>query len=165
MRMILLLLALLSAAGVYFLGGNRISPAHVEQLYAEGQMAFNALDHEALCAMLDAGFRQELTVHVDSGQSRESADKQAYCQSQAQILGALQQVSQRANGRRLVDHQYTITGIAIEPGGRSATVQTRATTVVPGIRSTVRSTDTLVRRRWKTVVVRSEGTAWIGPAR
>lgn len=165
MRVFLLLLALLSAAGVYFLGGNRIGPGHVERLYANGQIAFNALDHEALCAMLDDGFEQELTMHVDSGQSRESMDKQAYCESQALVLGALKQVSQGANGRRLVDHQYTITEVAIEPGGRSATVQTRATTVIPGIRSTVLSTDTVVRRRWKTMVVRSEGTAWVGPAR
>ncbi|AKC87913.1 nuclear transport factor 2 family protein [Pseudoxanthomonas suwonensis] len=164
MRMLLLLLALLSVAGVYFLGGNRISQVHVESLYAASQQAFHSLDHEALCAMLDRDFEQRLTLHVGGQRSYETLGKQDYCEAQEEILGALRQLGPLPNGRRLVDHRYTLTRISIAPGGRSATVETRATSAIPGIHSTERSTDTLVRRRWKTRVVRSEGTAWVGPA-
>ena len=36
--------------------------------------------------------------------------------------------------------------------------------LIPGVTTTSRTTDTLVRRRWKTQVLRSEGAAWAGPA-
>lgn len=163
--MVLLLLALLAAAGVYWLGGNRIDQAHVENLYLAHRQAFLELEHEALCAMLDRDFEQRLTLHVGDQRSHETMGRQDYCEAQEEILEALRQLGPLPNGRRLVDHQYTLTRITIAPGGRSATVETRATTAIPGIRSTERSTDTLVRRRWKTLVVRSEGTAWVGPAR
>ncbi|SUZ28947.1 hypothetical protein CPBF424_27770 [Xanthomonas euroxanthea] len=43
-------------------------------------------------------------------------------------------------------------------------VETRATLGLPGVRMTFRSRDKLIRKRWKTLIERSEGTAWVGPA-
>ncbi|MBO9718432.1 MAG: nuclear transport factor 2 family protein [Pseudoxanthomonas sp.] len=164
MRAIILLVLLATAAGVYFLGGNRIRNADVELLYAASRQAVHDLDDEALCAMLSEDFEQVLTIDMESQQGREEADRQAYCESYREVFAALRPMRERAGNRPLADYQYTINRIEIAPDGSSATVDTRSVNLIPGIRTTSRTTDTLVRRRWKTRVVRSEGKAWAGPA-
>ena len=164
MRAIILLVVLAGAAGVYFLGGNRIREADVERLYAASRQAVHDLDDEALCALLAEDFEQVLTIQVDAQQGVGSMDRQAYCESHQEIFAALRPLRERARGAPLAEYQYTINRIEIAPDGSSATVDTRAVSRVPGIRTTSRTTDTLVRRRWKTLVVRSEGKAWAGPA-
>lgn len=71
---------------------------------------------------------------------------------------------ERTGGAPLADYQYTLDRIEISPDDSSASVDARAINLIPGIRTTSRTTDTLVRRRWRTLVVRSEGKAWAGPA-
>ena len=164
MRTIVLLAVLLAVAGVYFLGGNRIREADVEHLYAASRQAVHDLDDGALCAMLAEDFEQVLTVHMEAEQGHESVDRQAYCDSYREIFAALRQVRDQAGGGQLADYQYTINRIEISPDGSSATVHTRSINLIPRIRTTSRTTDTLVRRRWKTQVLRSEGAAWAGPA-
>ncbi|CAE1136833.1 hypothetical protein XTG_002441 [Xanthomonas euroxanthea] len=56
------------------------------------------------------------------------------------------------------------TRIEIAADEASAMVETRATLGLPGVRMTFRSRDKLIRKRWKTLIERSEGTAWVGPA-
>ncbi|HHZ30362.1 TPA: hypothetical protein HH295_06460 [Xanthomonas vasicola pv. zeae] len=43
-------------------------------------------------------------------------------------------------------------------------VETRATLGLPGLRMTFRTRDKVIRKRWKRLIARSEGTAWVGPA-
>ncbi len=52
----------------------------------------------------------------------------------------------------------------IAPNEQSAMVETRATLGLPGMRMTFRSRDKLIRKRWKTLIARSEDTVWVGPA-
>lgn len=69
-----------------------------------------------------------------------------------------------AEPEELIDYKRSITKIEIAPDDQSAMVETRATLGLPGLRMTFRSRDKLVRKRWKTFIARSEGTAWVGPA-
>ncbi|KCX01440.1 hypothetical protein DK27_09525 [Xanthomonas arboricola pv. pruni] len=76
----------------------------------------------------------------------------------------LRQMRHVANPEELIDYKQSITRIEIAADEASAMVETRATLGLPGLRMTFRSRDKLVRKRWKTLIERSEGTAWVGPA-
>ncbi|AVU02701.1 hypothetical protein EBA05_09970 [Xanthomonas oryzae pv. oryzae] len=68
----------------------------------------------------------------------------------------------KSGGRR--DYKQSVTKIDIAADERSAMVQTRATLGLPGLRMTFRTRDKVIRKRWKTLIAHSEGTAWVGPA-
>ncbi|AAW76150.1 hypothetical protein BRM22_06105 [Xanthomonas oryzae pv. oryzae] len=76
----------------------------------------------------------------------------------------LWQMSHVANPEALIDYKQSITKIDIAADERSAMVETRATLGLPGLHMTFRTRDKVIRKRWKTLIAHSEGTAWVGPA-
>jgi len=68
-------------------------------------------------------------------------------------------------GRRseLYQYSHTILSVGIAPDKRSALIEARSTLGTPFLRTTTRSHDTIVRRRWRTYASASEGTSRVGP--
>ncbi len=73
-------------------------------------------------------------------------------------------MSRVANPEAVIDYKQSVTKIDIAADERSAMPETRATLGLPDLRMTFRTHDKVIRKRWKTLIAHSEGTAWVGPA-
>lgn len=163
MRLIGLLLVLAAIAGIYNYAGNALEEKHVRELYEAQEKALLAQDGEALCKMTSEDFEMVILYRIDSHQRRDTTTREQYCKSSGQTAEQMRQLA-HLMGDVPMKYKQTISDIVISPDERSATVEVRATMEMPGFRMTSRTHDTVVRKRWKTQVSRSEGTAWVGPA-
>ncbi|MBB3805202.1 hypothetical protein FHT03_001684 [Xanthomonas arboricola] len=164
MRLLVLLAVLAAVAGFYNYGGNALDEKQVRDFYAAQEKAMMGQDGEALCAMTAPEFEMVVLYRMDSHQKRETTNRAKYCKSNGEWAQVLSQMRHVAEPEELIDYKQSITKVEIAPDARSALVETRATLGLPGLRMTFRSRDTLIRKRWKTLIERSEGTAWVGPA-
>jgi hypothetical protein len=163
MRMSALLAALVAAACLYRFGGESIDEAQVRELYLREQRALDDLDHQALCGMFSEDFTQSMLVRHESEQKRVTMDKADACAAGEETTRLLGQLASPARRRELYQYSHTILSVEIAPDKRSALVEARSTLVTPFLRTTTRSHDTIVRRRWRTYASASEGTTWVGP--
>ncbi|MEQ7416449.1 nuclear transport factor 2 family protein [Xanthomonas campestris pv. campestris] len=164
MRVLVLLAVLAAIAGIYNYGGNALDEQQVRDLYAAHDKAMLAQDGEALCAMTAPDFEMVVLYRMDSHQQRRTTTREKYCKANGEWAQALRQVHPSVNLEDVMDYKHSITKIEIAPDEASAMVETRATIGLPGMRMTLRSRDKVIRKRWKTLVERSEGTVWVGPA-
>lgn len=162
-RLIVLLAVLAGIAWIYNYGGNALDEGEVRDFYGRYEKAFLAQDGETLCAMTAPEFEMAILYRMESRQHRQVTDRERYCKANGEWSAVLRQVG-RGGGELPIDFNQSITGIEIAPDEASAKVETRTTMALPGLRMTFRTRDTVVRRRWKTLIAGSEGTAWIGPA-
>lgn len=163
MRALVWVTVLVAVACVYRFGGESIDEAQVRDLYLREQRAFEALDHEAFCALLDEGFARSMLVRHENQQKRVTADKAQACDAAADTVHVLRQLQSADGRRKRYEYSHTILSIEIAPDERSARVEARSTLVTPFLRTTTRTHDTVVRRRWRTYASASEGTTWVGP--
>jgi len=159
-----LLLAILAGAGWwYFIGGRTITEGHVVRFYQELERATLSRNPEALCAMLDEDFESVGTVEM-GGQSVETAQtKEETCEGYTDLYQSFAMLGDKMGGMVQLDSSWEIKSVEIESDGKSATVDYFSSLDVAGsimnIRS--RSTDTLIRRNGKVLMLRSEGTGSI----
>lgn len=163
MRMLALLAVLVAVACVYRFGGESIDEAQVRELYLRQQHALDALDHEAQCAMFSEDFSQSMLVRHESEQKHVTMDKEEACAAGEEAMRVLSQLESSGRRRKLYEFSHTILSVEIAPDKRSALVEARSTLVTPFLRTTTRTHDTVVRRRWRTYASASEGTTWVGP--
>ncbi len=164
MRAIIVLLALIGVGLVYQFGGSQLDEDRVRAFYERSDQAYRDLDDKALCEMLADDFSQSALYVIEGEQERVEQDKQGACDATAESMEQLRRIQQAMRGRSPVDFQQTIVSITVAENGRSALVVTRGTLAVPGMRMSLRSRDTVERRRWYMRITRSEGTVWLGPA-
>lgn len=164
MRVIGLLLVLAAVAGFYWLGGNRLDEAQVRDFYQRAEQAMLALDDETLCRMLAEDFEQTTVTRVESNEMRATMDKAGYCRSTAETTEQLRQLRDAMRGNSPMRYSQTVVSVTLAPDRRSADVEMRATLEMPGMRSSSRSRDTVVRERWRMYALRSNSVVWVGPA-
>ena len=163
MRMLVLLAVLAAAACVYRFGGESIDEAQVRDLYLRQQHALEALDHQALCALLSEDFTQSMLMRHESEQKHVTMDRTQVCAAGEETIRLLDQIQPAARRSEFYQYSHTILSVEIAPDKRSALVEARSTLVTPFLRTTTRTHDTIVRRRWRTYASASEGTTWVGP--
>ncbi|MGW8340562.1 hypothetical protein Xkhy_01285 [Xanthomonas axonopodis pv. khayae] len=164
MRLLVLLAVLAAVAGLYNYGGNALDEKQVRDFYAAHDKAMLSQDGEALCAMTAPEFEMVVLYRMDSHQQRQTANREKYCKSNGEWAQVLRQMSHVADPEELIDYKQSITKIDIAADEHSAMVETRATLGLPGVRMTFSTRDKVIRKRWKTLIAHSEGTAWVGPA-
>ncbi|MFC3656221.1 nuclear transport factor 2 family protein [Xanthomonas hyacinthi] len=148
---------------MYRFGGESIDEAQVRDLYLREQRALETLDHEALCAMFSEDFTQSMLVRRESEQKHVTMDKAQVCAASEDATRVLSQLASAGRRSELYQYSYTILSVEIAPDQRSALVEARSTLATPFLRTTTRTHDTIVRRRWRTYASASEGTTWVGP--
>jgi hypothetical protein len=159
MRKILLLAILAGAGWWYFIGGRTITEGHVVRFYQELERATLSRNPEALCAMLDEDFESVGIIDM-GGQSVESTqNKVETCEGYTDMYQNFALLGDKMGGMVQLDSSWEIKSVEIEPDGKSATVDFFSSLDVAGrlmnIRS--RSTDTLIRRNGKVLMLYSEG--------
>jgi hypothetical protein len=155
-----LLLAILAGAGWwYFIGGRTISEAHVERFYQDLEHATLSRDPQALCALLDEDFQSVGTISMGGRRETVEQDKAQACEAYVEMYKNFALLGDKMGGMLQLDSSYTINSVAIQPDSKTAMVDFSSSLDVAGtimnLRS--RSTDTLIRRNGKVLMLRSEG--------
>jgi Domain of unknown function (DUF4440) len=163
MRKFLLLAILIGAGWWYFIGGRTLSEGQVVRFYQDLQAATLSRNPEALCALLDDDFETVDTAEIGGRSETSTHDKAQTCQAYDDLYKSFEQLGDKMGGMLQLDSSYSIDNIEIQPDGKSAIVDYSFSLDVAGsimnIRS--RSTDTLIRRNGKVLMLRSEGESSI----
>lgn len=159
MRKFLLLAILVGASWWYFIGSRTITEGHVVRFYQDLEHATLSRNPEALCALLDEDFQTVGTVVVEGRRNTSTQDKAQTCQAYTELFNSFAMIGNSMGGMVQLDSSYTINSINIQPDNKSAIVDYTSALDVAGsimnIRS--RSTDTLIRRNGKVLMLHSEG--------
>lgn len=162
-----LLLAILAGAGWwYFIGGRTITEAHVVRFYQDLEAATLSRNPEALCALLDNDFQTVGTIDMGGRRTTSTQDKAQTCASYSEMYKNFALLGDKMGGMLQLDSSYKINNIVIQPDSKSATVDYSASLDVAGTIMNIRShsTDILIRRNGKVLMLRSEGKGkiWSG---
>lgn len=159
----LIVLVVLAAAGyVAWDNGWKIDEAHVHRYY-EGQMAaIRGFDHESMCKDIAGDFTIDVTSYVD-GQRTDQAvyDGESTCRMTREMIEGMRNLSAQSRGLLVFDVRVDVRSVRIEPGRRSAAVES-TTTVKMGevLVSRSRGTERLSRALWRVRSHGGEGHTW-----
>jgi hypothetical protein len=157
----ILLVALIAGAGWwYFIGGRQLTEEQVKEFYRNLETA--ALDRkpEDLCALLADDFTASGTVAIGGWRLAASENKAQSCQAYKDLYASWEKLGEKLGGELQLDTKYEIHSIDISRDGKTAAVDYSSSLDVAdnltNIRS--RSTDTLIRRNGKVLMLSSKGT-------
>lgn len=155
-----IVLFVLIAAGVwwYFVGSRTLSEEAVRSFYQQQEIATLSRDPERLCALLDEDF--QATGIGASGSSRNGeADKTQTCNGYREMYQSFEALGDKMGGILQLDYSYTLHNIELASDKKSATVDVSYSLDVAGsiMNIQVRSTETIIQKLGKPLMVRSEG--------
>jgi hypothetical protein len=158
-RKIVLLAILAGASWWYFIGSRTITEEHVVRFYQDFEHATLSRNPEALCAMLDNDFQTKATVSMGGQRTTTTQNKAEACEGYVELYNNFAVLGDKMGGILQLDSSYKINSIKIQPDSKSATVDFSSSLDVAGTIMNIRarSTDTLIRRNGKVLMLRSEG--------
>lgn len=163
MKKLVLVILIAGTAWWYFVGGRKLTEEHVGSFYRDLEVATLERKPEDICALLASDFQSTGTVTVGSKTRPNAQDKSQTCNAYRDLYATWEKLGERMGGTLQLDSDYTIHSIAISPDRKTATVDISTSLDVAGsimnIRS--RSTDTLIRRNGKVLLLRSAGVGSI----
>jgi hypothetical protein len=163
-KKLILVVLVAGLAWWYFIGGRRITEEHARQYYQNIDHATGKRDPELLCGLLDSNFHSEMVVSTLAGRVADSQDKKQACEAYVELYKSFEMIGQRMGGIVQLDTHYEIHSVEISADSKTAVVDMSYALDVGGaimnIRS--RSTDTLVRRNGRVLMLRTEGRGTIG---
>jgi hypothetical protein len=164
MKKIVLALALIAAGWWFFIGSRTLTEEHVRAFYAEQERATLDRDPKALCELLASDYESVGTVTVAGHLSpKTTTNRKQTCAAYAALYTQFEKIGDKMGGILQLDSQYDIHDIALASNKKSATVDVSSALDVGGTIMNIRgrTTDTLIRRNGKTLLLRSEGTGSI----
>ena len=158
-KFVLIFLVLAGGGWWYLIGGRTISEDHVTRFYEDLEAATLSRNPEAICALLAGDFETSGTVRIAGRVVTSSQDKKQTCQAYKDLYVSFEKLGDKMGGILQLDSSYTINGMSIQPNRKSAVVDYSSSLDVGGSIMNLRSnsTDTLIRRNGKTLMLRSEG--------
>ena len=159
MKKIVLLLCLAGAGWWYFVASNRLSEEDVRDFYAAQTVATLDRKPEELCKLLADDYSSKITTSVAGQRTTSDHDKGAACQNAHDLYESFDKIGEKMGGVVQLDFNQGLDSIAIAPDRKSATIETRFTFDVASALMNMKgtSTDVLVRRHGKTLMLSSEG--------
>jgi hypothetical protein len=165
MKKIILLALVLGGGWWYFVGGRQLSDDRVNGFYQQWERATLERKPQDLCDLLADDFESQGTMVVGGrAQSTGPQNKELTCEAYRGLYDTWEKLGEKMGGLLQLDSQYTVHSIVLSADRKTATVDFSSSLDVGGsimnIRS--RSTDTLVRRNGKVLMLRSQGQGSIG---
>lgn len=163
--MVVRLLVLVVLAGVAFVlwdNGSRIDESHVHRYYERQMDAMRNFDHESMCRDIAGDFSINVTSYVDGRRVDAAAyDGENTCRMTREMLEGMRALSGRSGGLLTFDVSVDVRSIRIEPGRRSAMVESTTTVKIGEILvSRSRGTERLSRSIWRVRSHGGEGQSW-----
>lgn len=164
MKKLILLTLVAGATWWYFVGGRTLTQDHVAGFYQDLERATLARQPEGICSLLAPGFRSSAAVDAAGSTRTEEQDRAQVCENYRSLYATWHELGEKLGGTLQLDSAYTIHSVEISADGKTATVDISSSLDVAGsvMRLRSRSTDTLIRRNGKVLMLRSEGVGFIG---
>jgi hypothetical protein len=165
MKKFLVLVLAAVAAWWIFVGRNRISESDVQSFYSQQAQAMAARDAEALCATLADDFEGAGVVSAQGVTSgAQTLDKPRTCQDYESLFESLDKLGGVMGSAMQSNFATQVTNVRIADDHKSATVDVESTLdVAPSIMHLhALTTETVVRRNGKTLLLESSGTVNAG---
>jgi hypothetical protein len=163
-KLLLLIVFIAAVAWWYFVGGRSLSEANVRDFYRAFEAATLERKPEDICSLFADDFRSTGTVAVGTQSRTDSQDKAETCESYRKLYQSWDQLGEKMGGTLQLDSNYEIHSIDIAADHKSATVDVSNSLDVAGSIMNIkgRSTDTLIRRNGKVLMLHSVGSGSIG---
>jgi hypothetical protein len=164
MKKVIFGIVLIAAGWWYFIGGRTLTEDHVRAFYMEQERATLAREPKALCALLADDFVSSGTVTVGGRTSPTiTQNREQTCASYEGTYEQFEKIGTKMGGIVQLDSGYKIHDISLASNKKEATVDVSSSLDVAGTIMNIRgrTTDTLIRRNGKTLLLRSEGTGEI----
>lgn len=159
MKKIILVVLIAVATWWYFIGGRKMNEAHVTEFYRNLEAATLERKPDDLCALLADDFRSIGTAVIQGVKVTDENSKAETCEAYRELYAAWAKLGEKMGGMLQLDSDYEIHSISFSPDRKSATVDISSSLDVAGSITNIRSrsTDSLVRRNGKVMLIRSEG--------
>ncbi len=163
-KLALLVVAVVAAGWWYFVGGRKLSEDHVNRFYQTYEAATLERKPEIMCSHLADDYQSTGTITVAGLVRTDSQRKAEACESLRKLYESWEKLGEKMGGLLQLDSSYTIHSIEIAPDGKTATVDVSSSLDVGGslMKLRSRSTDTLVRRSGKVLLLRSDSKSTFG---
>ena len=160
---VLVLLAA-GAAWWYFVGGRQLSEEQVRAFYRDMEIATLNRQPDDLCALLAPDFQSAGTFEVGQQRRSQVQDKAQACEAYRDLYDRWDKLGEKMGGTLQLDANHAIHSVTISADKKSATVDISHSLDVAGSIMNMRShtTDTLIRRQGRVLLLRSEGTGSVG---
>lgn len=159
---LLVLVVLAAVAYVAWDHGRTIDESHVRQYYDRQMDAIRSFDHEAMCDDIADDFSASVTSFVGGRNIGKAVyDGETTCRMTREMFDDMRNLSNRSRGMLAFDVRVNVRSIQIEPGYRSAVVESTTTVKLGEILVTrSRGTERLSRSLWRVRSHGGEGQAW-----
>ena len=162
----MLILIAATAGWWYFSAARKLSDEQVKDFYRNLEIATLERKPEALCALLADDFESTGTMTV-GGQSQIQTgvqNKAQTCEAYQKLYASWDKLGEKMGGILQLDSKYTIHNISISADSKTAIVDMSSSLDVGGsiMNISARSTDTLIRKNGKVLMLHSEGNGSIG---
>lgn len=153
---------LLAFLGWWFMFGSRqLDADNVDTYYFKSQKALAERKPKEMCELLDKNFLiVSTTVTAGKTSAPSTQDRQQTCDGYDKMFDAWTEIGAQMGGLVQLDTDYTIHRVQISEDKKTATVEVTSDLRVAGslMRFRSRSTDTLIRRNGKVLMLTSKGT-------
>jgi hypothetical protein len=157
-----IVLFVLAAAGAwwYFVGSRTLSEESVLSFYQQQEAATLSRDPEKLCALLDEAFQAKVIAVPGSTRGGE-ANRAQTCDGYRAMYQGFEALGDKMGGILQLDYNFTLHKIELAPDKKSATVDVSYSLDVAGsiMHIRTRSTETIIQKLGKPLMIRSEGTS------
>lgn len=159
MKRILLVVSIAIAAWWYFIEGRKMTEAHVTEFYRDLEVVLERKPDE-LCSLLADDFKSTVTTGNQGVKVMDEDDKTQTCEAYRELYTTWEKIGEKMGEKLQLDSDYKVHSISISADRKSATVDVSSSLDVAGSITNIRSrsTDTLVRRNGKVMMIRSEGS-------
>lgn len=150
----------------YMIGGRQLTAANINAFYEKLEVATLDRKPDDLCDLLSENFESRGTLEAEGQKVVQNQNRDETCAAYTQLYAGFEAMGSRMGGIVQLDSVYQIHSINITPDKKSAMVDLSYSLDVAGsvMHVRARSTDTLIRRNGKVLMLRSEGTGrmWTG---
>jgi hypothetical protein len=146
-------------AGLWWnlVGGRTITEADVHNYYRSQIEATLQRQPEDLCDLLSEDFQLDMEIFTPQGAMQVNRNKQEMCHDFTKTYAAIQDFGDRMGGLAQLDYSLHTDDIQIADDMKSVTIEASYTFDVAGLRVTGTTTDTLIRRNGKTLLLHRTG--------
>jgi hypothetical protein len=163
-----LLIVAIAAVGAwwFFVGGRTLTETQARAFYSDMERATLSRKPEELCKMLASDFSSGGTLAVGGMKVTQptTQGKEDTCEGYRALYASWEKIGDKMGGVLQLDSHYEIHSVKLSADKKSATVDISSSLDVAGsiMNMRARTTDTLVRRNGKVLLLSSEGVSSMG---
>lgn len=158
----ILIVTIILGAGLWWnlVGGRTISEADIDEYYQNETKATLQRNPDELCGLLAEDFQLEVEVFSSQGKIQVSYNREEMCEHFTKTYESIQTIGERLGGMAQLDFSRNVDDVTIAEDKKSASVEASYTFNVAGsvVKLNGATTDTLIRRNGKTLLLHRTGT-------